>query len=244
MVTDTSSPVTGEESGTTPGRPLLSSGVTPEQLAASSTEDRVRANHTGAQAQSTVTGLTTDLGTKANSTDARFPAGADISSGDIGQYAIEYDRMARGNVGLARGSFSAYATSNQSFAAGAATQVVFTAEDFDPGGDYDTANSRFIAPAKGIYWLHAYVNLGSVAADQTRLILILRVNGATRAVLSQHRTSGAVDDVGTQGGIHVQLDPLDDVRIMLTPSAALSVAGGVSTGGVCRFSGSLVGLIA
>jgi hypothetical protein len=74
-------------------------------------------------------------------------------------------------------AFSAYRNSTQSITSGAEEVVIFNAEDYDYGTNFDTGSGVFTAPVDGFYEFRAQV-LWSTAADQSRLIVILKKNGS------------------------------------------------------------------
>ena len=74
-------------------------------------------------------------------------------------------------------AFSAYATVNETTAAGATAP--FTATMFDQGGNYSTANRRFVAPVAGIYQFSTYTNANGVSAGGS-MWCAFAVNGAYR----------------------------------------------------------------
>jgi hypothetical protein len=74
-------------------------------------------------------------------------------------------------------AFSAYANTNETTAAGATAP--FTATIFDQGGNYSTANRRFVAPVAGIYQFSTYTNANGVSAGGS-MWCAFAVNGAYR----------------------------------------------------------------
>jgi hypothetical protein len=74
-------------------------------------------------------------------------------------------------------AFSAYANTNETTVAGATAP--FTATMFDQGGNYSTANRRFVAPVAGIYQFSTYTNANGVSAGGA-MWCAFAVNGAYR----------------------------------------------------------------
>ena len=79
------------------------------------------------------------------------------------------------------------------------TQITLGNEAYDIGGDFDTANSKFVAPVDGYYQINAAVNLSSVA-DGSRIICAVYKNGGE--ILNGQTTMGkATDNSSTIAGM-------------------------------------------
>ena len=87
-------------------------------------------------------------------------------------------------------AFSAYrTTSTQSVGNSVETTIIYNAEDFDYGSNYDTSNGIFTAPVTGIYRIEAQVYwLASV--DQSRMILTMKKNGTINIARRETISSG------------------------------------------------------
>ena len=74
-------------------------------------------------------------------------------------------------------AFSAYANTNETTAAGATAP--FDALIFDQGGNYSTANRRFVAPVAGIYQFSTYTNANGISTGNS-MWCVFAVNGTYR----------------------------------------------------------------
>lgn len=82
-------------------------------------------------------------------------------------------------VRRARPSFEVYGSADTSIAGSSTEQVKFDNEQFDYGGNYDSAtNYRFVAPVDGVYHFDASAELLSVT-DARAVVLTLKLGGAT-----------------------------------------------------------------
>ena len=68
------------------------------------------------------------------------------------------------------------------------TKVLLNAEDFDIGGNFDTTNSRFVAPVNGYYQINGYVGFTEVIANK-RYASVIYVNGASARFASMSNGS-------------------------------------------------------
>lgn len=75
----------------------------------------------------------------------------------------------------------AYLNSAQSINNGAARKVLLDTENFDLGSDFDTANSRFVAPVTGYYRITGQVGVANVDAAGNVCEAYIYVNGANYA---------------------------------------------------------------
>lgn len=75
----------------------------------------------------------------------------------------------------------AYLNSAQSINNGAARKVLLDTENFDLGSDFDTANSRFVAPVTGHYRITGQVGVANVDAAGNVCEAYIYVNGANYA---------------------------------------------------------------
>lgn len=76
----------------------------------------------------------------------------------------------------------AYLNSAQSINNGAARKVLLDTENFDLGSDFDTANSRFVAPVTGYYRITGQVCISNVDAAGNVCDVYIYINGASYAV--------------------------------------------------------------
>ena len=138
----------------------------------------------------------------------------------------------------ARPSFSADLTSNFSTTSSAAKMTGWT-ENFDTGGCWDNANSKFVAPVTGLYQLN-YTGLHNTGAA-----------GTTNYVRAQIRVNGSniVDGLGDNGSYGTyqrvtivtawELTASDEVEIYAASASSSGYVYGVNSYTV--FSGYLVG---
>lgn len=90
-------------------------------------------------------------------------------------------------VGLyppARATARAYLSgANQTIANNTVTKVTLNAENFDPGGNFDTSNYRYVAPVTGYYLVSATANFAASATGRRRVEL--QVNGSAVALAGE-----------------------------------------------------------
>jgi len=107
----------------------------------------------------------------------------------------------------------AYLSANQeNLVDQAYTKVLLNAENYDVSADFDTANSRFVAPVTGYYQVNALVSWvsSSVIADKTYMSLIY-VNGAEYSRAYNHSSLASIlgcpisDVVYAQAGQYIEL---------------------------------------
>lgn len=78
--------------------------------------------------------------------------------------------------------FRAYANAGQSNLSNG-DKINFDVEDYDPGSNYDTTNSRFTAPVAGVYAVSVHTTFNGGSADK-RYGWSIKLNGTTD--VSQH----------------------------------------------------------
>ena len=86
---------------------------------------------------------------------------------------------------------------NQAISASTATKITFTTEEYDTGGNYDAANSKFVAPYNGVYFLNAIVQtLNGTATTDNNVALykngvVMRKGGNLKGgTYPQHQVIG------------------------------------------------------
>lgn len=72
----------------------------------------------------------------------------------------------------------AYLNGAQSISSGAHRKVLLDAESFDTGADFDTVNSRFVAPMTGYYQVNANVRINNLDAAGNVMLVAIYVNGS------------------------------------------------------------------
>jgi hypothetical protein len=85
----------------------------------------------------------------------------------------------------------AYLNGAQNTTSGATTKVLLDTENYDTGSDFDTDNSRFVAPKTGYYQVNASIRYNDLADGSESRVLIY-VNGAVY--------SGSVTYLGVTNG--------------------------------------------
>lgn len=130
-------------------------------------------------------------------------------------------------------AFFAKSTESFSLSGNGETKLTRPTEVYDLGGDYDAANSKFVAPVDGVYHFDAtlYVNSGTWTAGD-RMALLLKKNGAATdsngATFRFQATSTSYFSV--QMSVDIQLAEGDYVELYYN---------GYRTGGaIAQYSGS------
>jgi hypothetical protein len=120
-------------------------------------------------------------------------------------------------------AFSAYANTTTSVGAGQTVKVAFGAEEFDLQNNFSTSNSRFTAPARGIYILNAHVWSGSTPTD-TLFEVMLYKNGGDwkRLEYAKVGSSGSGAQIG--GTVIAQLNAGDYIEVMAYANQAVTIS--------------------
>lgn len=131
--------------------------------------------------------------------------------------------------------------SNQTYSGGQ-PKITFEHETFDIGGNYDTANSRFVAPVSGVYFFQSILRF--VADNQTLdyAKIMLFVNGSINSDLFQFNVrSDYMQNSHVNGSCLVQLTANDYAEINVEMSGNNPVVHAHSGGARTYFTGFLVG---
>ena len=127
----------------------------------------------------------------------------------------------------------AYRNTTQSIPNATWTTVVWDQEDWDDGGDYNTTNGLFTAPADGVYMVTAALFFASTTwtAGQ-RAALTVYKNGSQLARLDRVVAPGTTFSMALQGAVLVKLSTGDyiDVRAYQNSGASLDVYIGATPG--------------
>lgn len=118
--------------------------------------------------------------------------------------------------------FSVYLASNHS-ATTTDSKINFNSENFDVGGDYDTANQRFTAPATGYYFLSVAL---AIQADADSIKLLVRKNGSTyvrEIIFKPQGSSARIPPIWSE---LLQLDANDYIEIWCDSDGAQTINGG------------------
>ena len=131
--------------------------------------------------------------------------------------------------------------SNQTISGGQ-PKITFEHETFDIGGNYDTSNSRFVAPVSGVYFFQSTIRF--VADNQTLdyAKVMLFINGSINSDLFQFNVrSDYMQNSHVNGSCLVQLTATDYAEINIEMSGNNTVVHAHSGGARTYFTGFLVG---
>ena len=131
--------------------------------------------------------------------------------------------------------------SNQTYSGGQ-PKITFEHEAFDIGGNYDTSNSRFVAPVSGVYFFQSIIRF--VADNQTLDYgkIMLFINGSINSDLFQFNVrSDYMQNSHVNGSCLVQLNANDYAEINVEMSGNNPVIHAHSGGARTFFTGFLVG---
>ena len=131
--------------------------------------------------------------------------------------------------------------SNQTYSGGNPV-ITFEHEAFDIGGNYDTSNSRFVAPVSGVYFFQSIIRF--VADNQTLDYgkVMLYINGSINSDLFQYNMrSDYMQNSHVNGSCLVQLNANDYADIRVEMSGNNPVIHAHSGGARTFFTGFLVG---
>lgn len=133
-----------------------------------------------------------------------LPNGADITTapGDVACFVSEGSgnwRCVWYQKANVRDGFTAHKSANQTGIASATwTKITFDTEDWDIGGNYDAANSRFLPITKGKYLIGATLHFSAGTVDQTAFLVAVYKNGALlpQGILVKMEASGTGTLIG------------------------------------------------
>jgi len=145
---------------------VVDCGTGVAQFAANATEHATTVGSNTAASATTIDAGTGDLALTSVG-DINFSSAAAASTGILDANGARFQSVYRVNAVRTGGAQ----------AVGAAGIVLFDAEGFDPGADYDVGTGVFTAPATGIYRISAVVNCTDVVGGGTKTIT-LRDGGA------------------------------------------------------------------
>ena len=111
---------------------------------------------------------------------------------------------------------------NQTLSNNSLDLVTFTAEVYDYGSDYDTSNSKFTAPIKGIYLINVMV-MWSPTVDNTNLQLFLKKNGST-TVARHIVTATSTPEESNIISVFLLLNATDYLQVEAIHSAGTDIA--------------------
>ena len=142
----------------------------------------------------------------------------------------------------AKPSFRAEKRASNQTISGGQPKITFEHETFDIGGNYDTSNSRFVAPVSGVYFFQSTIRF--VADNQTLdyAKVMLFINGSINSDLFQFNVrSDYMQNSHVNGSCLVQLTATDYAEINIEMSGNNTVVHAHSGGARTYFTGFLVG---
>ena len=131
--------------------------------------------------------------------------------------------------------------SNQTYSGGQ-PKVTFEHEAFDIGSNYDTSNSRFVAPVSGVYFFQSILRFvgDNNTLDYGKLMLF--INGSINSDLFQFNVrADYMNNSHINGSCLVQLNANDYAEINVEMSGNNPVIHAHSGGARTYFTGFLVG---
>ena len=131
--------------------------------------------------------------------------------------------------------------SNQTYSGGQ-PKVTFEHETFDIGSNYDTSNSRFVAPVSGVYFFQSILRFvgDNNTLDYGKVMLF--INGSINSDLFQFNVrADYMQNSHVNGSCLVQLNANDYAEIMVEMSGSNPVIHAHSGGARTYFTGFLVG---
>ncbi len=152
-------------------------------------------------------------------------AGTKLSDGSVTSEKLDATIISR-----------AYLSGAQSINSGAPRKVLLDAESYDLGSDFDTGNSRFVAPNTGYYLVSATVGISNIDAAGNILDVYIYVNGSAykkvRGIAGSASGSGndplvsVTDVVPATAGQYIELYAEHDSA---TASEALQTGATITT---------------
>ena len=131
--------------------------------------------------------------------------------------------------------------SNQTYSGGQ-PKVTFEHETFDIGSNYDTSNSRFVAPVSGVYFFQSILRFvgDNNTLDYGKVMLF--INGSINSDLFQYNVrTDYMQNSHVNGSCLVQLNANDYAEINVEMSGNNPVIHAHSGGARTYFTGFLVG---
>ena len=131
--------------------------------------------------------------------------------------------------------------SNQTYSGGQ-PKVTFEHEAFDIGSNYDTSNSRFVAPVSGVYFFQSILRFvgDNNTLDYGKVMLF--INGSINSDLFQYNVrTDYMQNSHVNGSCLVQLHANDYAEINVEMSGNNPVIHAHSGGARTYFTGFLVG---
>ena len=138
-------------------------------------------------------------------------------------------------------AFYAYSTGTQNTTDAAWTKVTLGTELFDNTGDYDTANSRFVAPVNGIYSFTTNLNWTTDTVAGGHCYSEVRVNGSSEYYTFGFRHDGIIyNDSQINGSVLIPLNANQYAEMWSYQDTAVGVTPQLRGGGRNYFVGHLV----
>ena len=142
----------------------------------------------------------------------------------------------------AKPAFRAEKRSGNQTYSGGQPKITFEHEAFDIGGNYDTSNSRFVAPVSGVYFFQSILRFvgDNNTLDYGKLMLF--INGSINSDLFQFNVrTDYMQNSHINGSCLVQLNANDYAEINVEMSGNNPVIHAHSGGARTYFTGFLVG---
>jgi len=131
--------------------------------------------------------------------------------------------------------------SNQTISGGQ-PKITFEHEAFDIGGNYDTSNSRFVAPVSGVYFFQSTIRFVADSQTLDYAKVMLFINGSINSDLFQFNVrSDYMQNSHVNGSCLVQLTANDYAEINIEMSGNNPLVHAHSGGARTYFTGFLVG---
>ena len=132
--------------------------------------------------------------------------------------------------------------SHQSVTDSVVTKITFEHEAFDIGSNYDTSNSKFVAPIAGIYHFNILLRAIANASTMDYVQGFLYKNGSLYSdIIQMQTTANYLQNSHLGGGLTVQLAASDEIEIYGAISGTAPVFQKHDDGQRTWFSGFLIG---
>ena len=138
-------------------------------------------------------------------------------------------------------AFYAYSTGTQNTTSNVWTKVTLGSELFDNTGNYDTSNSRFVAPVNGIYSFTTNINWTTDTSNNGYCYSEVRVNGSAEYYTFGFRHDGIIyNDTQINGTVLIALNAGQYAEMWSYQATAGGVTPQLRGGGRNYFVGHLV----
>lgn len=114
------------------------------------------------------------------------------------------------------------AAGRQDIVTATATKLLWAAEAYDIGGDFDLANSKYVAPAEGYYHFDWAARVSENLGDQKHIVTYLYVNQVLRVTANYSYSALAAGRPTSSSSAEVYLEANDEVEIYLYHDAGVN----------------------